>query len=579
MKRLPLGLSDFKEIIEQGYSYVDKTLFIEEIIRSGAKVALIPRPRRFGKTTNLSMLYYFFSNKEKDSEALFRNLKIAKSSWREDKGGKGVQEYRGQFPTIFFTLKEVHHSSWEDAYDKMKICIATEFEKQQFLLEATSIDTETGEEKPVLSDSERTNFLDILRKTASKGIFEKSLFYLILWLQRYYKQKVIVLIDEYDAPIHAGYLYGYYDKIVEFMRGFFGDGLKDNSLLQQAVLTGILRVSKESIFSGFNNGTCYTIIRNDFADKFGLLEEEVESLFREQQVPYKIEEIRKWYNGYLIGSMAIYNPWSIIQCIANQGILQPYWINTSSNELIKKLIWKGNTSFKKDVESLLQGDSITKSIEEGIIFSDLEKRENAVWSLFFFSGYLTLTKDFDLASPMRSVTIPNQEVLSLYRDFAQNWLEGTLPRDDLSEMLRGLTAGNIEVFSELFQKLIVNAMSYHDFDKDGSEKVYHAFVLGLLVTLEKTHEVKSNRESGYGRYDVCLIPRNSKELGVVIEFKKAKKGISLKDTAKEALQQIEEKNYVAELHSRGIAKVLTLGIAFQGKKVFVQEGSRISIII
>ncbi len=572
MKKLPLGVSDFKKIIQGDYSYIDKTLFIEEIVRSGAEVALIPRPRRFGKTTNLSMLYYFFSNKEKDSEALFQGLKITKSTWKDDKGKKGVQDYRGQFPTIFFTLKEVHHSSWEDAYEKMKICIATEFEKHQFLLEATSINTETGESKPILSNPERTNFLDILHKTASKGTLEKSLFYLILWLQRYYKEKVIVLIDEYDAPIHAGYLHGYYDKIVEFMRGFFGDGLKDNSLLQQAVLTGILRVSKESIFSGFNNGTCYTILEDYFVDKFGLLEGEVESLFREQQVSFKIEEIRKWYNGYLIGNVSIYNPWSIIQCIKSSGKLQPYWVNTSSNELIKKLLWKGEDSFKEDMEKLLQGKSITKSIEEGIIFSDLERREDTVWSLFFFSGYLTLTKDSDPAGPMRSVTIPNQEVLTLYKGFMQNWLTNNLPGSNLSKMLTGLTTGDVELFAELFQKLIVNAMSSQDLDSNSSEKVYHAFVLGLLVALEKTHEVKSNRESGYGRYDVCLIPKNSKELGIVIEFKKTKKGISLKDTAKEALKQIEEKNYVAELHSRGVAKVLTLGIVFQGKKVLVQEG-------
>ncbi len=573
MKRLPLGISDFKEIVEKGYSYVDKTLFIEEIINSGAKVALIPRPRRFGKTTNLSMLYYFFSNEGEDSKALFQNLKIAKSTWK-DSLGKGVLDHMGQFPVIYFTLKGIDQGTWEKAYDKTKICIADEFKKYQFLLKATILDQASKKEEPLLGDSEKNDFLDIVNKTASSGTYEKSLYYLIEWLHRYYKKQVIVLIDEYDAPIHAGYLHGFYIEMLAFMKGFFGDALKDNSYLEKAVLTGILRVSKESIFSGFNNGTCYTITRNDFADKFGLLEEEVESLFKEQQVFYKIDEIRKWYNGYLIGNMSIYNPWSIIQCIANQGILQAYWVNTSSNELIKKFIWKGDTSFKKDVEKLLQGESITKSIEEGIIFSDLERREDAVWSLFFFSGYLTLTRNSDPVGPIRTVTIPNQEVLTLYRGFAQNWFEGTLPSDDLSEMLQSLISGNIEVFAELFQKLILNAMSCYDVGENSSEKVYHAFVLGLLVALEKTHEVKSNRESGYGRYDVCLIPKNSKELGVVMEFKKVKKGIFLEDTAKEALQQIEEKNYVAELRSRGIAKVLTLGIAFQGKNVFVLEGSR-----
>ncbi len=574
MKRLPLGLSDFKEIVKKGYSYVDKTLFIEEIIDSGAKVALIPRPRRFGKTTNLSMLYYFLSNTEKDTKALFSNFKIAKST-KIDNLGQSVHDHMGQFPVIYFTLKGIDQNTWEKAYDKTKICIADEFKKYQFLLQATTFDENSQKEKPLLGDSEKKDFLDIINKTASSGTYEKSLYYLVEWLHRYYKKQVIVLIDEYDAPIHAGYLHGFYTEMVAFMRGFFGDALKDNSHLEKAVLTGILRVSKESIFSGFNNGTCYTILEDHFADKFGLLEEEVKTLFKEQQIPYQIEEIRKWYNGYQIGGEAIYNPWSIIQCIKSRGKLQAYWVNTSSNELIKKLIWNGNTSFKKDVEGLLQGRSITKCIQEGILFSDLERQEDSVWSLFFFSGYLTLTKDSSQTGTLHTLTIPNQEVAELYKGFVENWLEGNLPRDDLSEMLQSLITGNVSLFAKLFQKLVLNAMSFHDLDKNSSEKVYHAFVLGLLVALEKTHEVKSNRESGYGRYDVCLIPKNPKELGIVIEFKKAEEeeGEDLQMATSTALKQIEERQYVADLHSRGIPRILTLGIAFQGKKVLVQKGT------
>ncbi len=568
MKKLPLGVSDFKKIIQDDYSYADKTLFIEEILRSGAAVALIPRPRRFGKTTNLSMLYYFFSNEEKDSKTLFQNLKIGKSTW-VDSLGRSTQEYMGQFPSIFFTLKDVDEDNWKDAYKAIQHCLGEVFDKYRFLLKAKI----PGKEDLFLEQDEREKFESILYMKASSIIVKSSLKFLISLLYRYYQKEVIVLIDEYDAPIHAGYLHGFYKEIIAFMKVFFGGALKDNSLLKKAVLTGILRVSKESIFSGFNNGTCYTILKDDFADKFGFLEEEVESLFKEQLVSYKIEEIRKWYNGYLIGNMSIYNPWSIIQCIANKGLLQPYWVNTSSNELIKKLLWKGEDSFKKDMEKLLQGEPITKSIEEGIIFSDLERLEDAVWGLFFFGGYLTLAKNVQRVWSKQVLIIPNLEVLELYKGFIQNWLENNLSGSNLFEMLKSLITGNVEVFAELFQKLIVNAMSSHDLDRNNSEKIYHAFVLGLLVALEKTHEVKSNRESGYGRYDVCLIPKNSKELGIVIEFKKTRKEMSLEDTAKEALKQIDEKNYVAELHSRGIAKVLTLGIAFEGKKVFVQEGS------
>ncbi len=566
MKQLPLGTSDYREIVSEGYSYVDKTLLIQEILESGAKVSLIPRPRRFGKTTNLSMLYYFFTNAEGDNTHLFKNYQI----WNPnnlDKSGQSSSNQMGQFPVIFFTLKGITHSTWEDSYDKFKIIIANEYTKCQFLLEATTL-----EQKPLLSENEKKQFQSILHREGSKGLFETSLQSLILWLHRYYNKRVIVLIDEYDAPIHAAYLHGYYEKMVEFMRGFLGDGLKDNSLLEKGILTGILRVSKESIFSGFNNPTCYTLLEKKFEDKFGLLEEDVIALLEEHDISYQIDNIRKWYNGYLIGDCSLYNPWSIMQCIENKGELKPYWVNTSENELIKKLLWNGTDSLKQDVERLLLGESITKTIQEGLVFSDLKYQEHAVWGLFFFSGYLTLSKGSNVQKPEFSLKIPNQEVYELYKSIMQNWLREYLPGSNLSTLLQSLITGDVEVFSELFQTLIINAMSSHDLPKNTSENIYHAFVLGLLVALEKTHEVKSNRESGLGRYDVCLIPKQPTDLGIVLEFKKVKKGSTLEESVEEALLQIETKKYVTEFKSRGINQVLTLGIAFQGKQILVKEG-------
>ena len=567
MKQLPLGVSDYKKIIEGAYSYVDKTLLIQEILTTGAEVALIPRPRRFGKTTNLSMLYYFFTNAEGDNTHLFQNFHIWNPNYL-DKSGQSSRNQMGQFPVIFFTLKGIAHSSWEDSYDKFQIIIAEEYTKYQFLLEATTL-----EQKPLLSESEKKQFQSILHGEGSKGLFERSLKSLILWLHRYYNKRVIVLIDEYDAPIQTAYLHEYYDKMVEFMRGFLGDGLKDNSLLEKAILTGILRVSKESIFSGFNNPTCYTLLEKKFEDKFGLLEKDVIALLEEHAISYQIDNIRKWYNGYLIGDCSLYNPWSIMQCIENKGELKPYWVNTSENGLIKKLLWTGSDSLKQDVESLLLGHSITKTIQEGLVFSDLESQEDAVWGLFFFSGYLTLSKRANTQKPELSLKIPNQEVYELYKNIMQNWLREYLPGSNLSTLLQSLITGDVEVFSELFQILIINAMSSHDLHKNTSENIYHAFVLGLLVSLEKTHEVKSNRESGLGRYDVCLIPKQPTNLGIVIEFKKAKKGSPLEEAVEEALLQIENKKYVSELKSRGINRVLALGIAFQGKQILVKEGA------
>lgn len=568
MKKPPIGTSDYKKIIESGSSYADKTLLIQEILGSGVEVSLIPRPRRFGKTTNLSMLYYFFSNREGDNTHLFNQFKIWDPACL-DRLGKPAKEQMGRFPVVFFSLKGVEHADWSSAYQEIKSCLSKVFEKWQFLLD---IFDPIVKERKFLSEHEASLFQSVIDGSASEAVFVTSLERLIHLLERYYQKRVIVLIDEYDAPIHAAYLHGYYEQMLLFMRKFFGAALKDNSSLEKAVLTGILRVSKESIFSGFNNGICYTLLDNAFADKFGLLEEEVMALFAECGEPLSLEEIRKWYNGYLVGGYSLYNPWSIIQCIQNKGKLGTYWVNTSSNELIKKLLWGGSASLKKDMERLIQGESVLKAIQPGIIFSELERQEDAIWSLFFFSGYLTLDKESPNSwNPDRLLRIPNEEVSLLFRTMMQHWLKENLPKDNVADLLSSLVQGDVEAFSVLFQSLVLRAMSSHDFPEESAESVYHAFILGLLVYLENTHEVKSNRESGYGRDDVCLIPKNPQELGIVMEFKKGKKGQSLAKIAGEALLQIEEKQYAEELKSRGINRVLSLGIAFQAKKILVKS--------
>ena len=483
----------------------------------------------------------------------------------------------GQFPVIFMTLKEINSDNWKEAFEEIKLIIIEEFEKHRILLTAIfNQSVPNGPQKGdfVLSDTEKKQFQSILNGSANKALFKKSLKYLILWLHRYYGSRVIVLIDEYDAPIHTAYLHNYFDKMVDFMRGFFGGGLKDNPRLEKAVITGILRVARENIFSGFNNVTTYTILEETFGEKFGFLEEEVKNLLEEEGLSLQMPKVREWYNGYSIGGFSLYNPWSITQYIGNKNhALQPYWVNVSSNELIKRLVWAGSDSLKQDMEKLLLGGSISKEIQEGIIFSDLRSQEDAVWSLFFFSGYLTLAKRGDSNKP-KELKIPNREVLELYKLIAKNWLTEYLPGDNSSKLLQSLVAGEVEVFSELFQRLIINAMSSHDFPEEESEAIYHAFTLGLLVALEKTHEVKSNRESGFGRYDVCLIPKNLQDLGLVIEFKKVRGKEDLEKAADLALEQIVEKKYVAELQSRGIIRTLTLGIAFQGKKILVKSAPK-----
>jgi len=567
VKPLPIGLSDYKEIIQGNYTYVDKTLFIQELLSLKSKVFLLPRPRRFGKTINLSMCRYFFEKTQEDHGTLFHKHKIWKTKHKCE---------QGKYPVIFLTLKEVKGTSWNESYEDLKVLIRTEFNRHSYLLTAKHpCPTVERREKgaALLLPSERTEFLAIVDGSASPAYFKHSLKSLTLWLQRYYQEQVFVFLDEYDAPIHAAYVEGYYKTMINFLRSWLGGGLKDNPCLKQAIITGILRTGKESIFSGLNHFGCHTLLGKHFCDKFGLLEKEVRDLLKEHQIATPMQKIREWYNGYHVGSYALYNPWSIMQCIENHGDLQAYWINTSDNDLIKRHILQGPVSVKKDMEFLLQGQAITKPLDESLVFSSLLRDENALWSLLFFSGYLTLAgephyEDADLLCPLRA---PNQEILRLYATVIKSWFRESLSTQDQQQvLLQSLVTGDIETFTTLFQELIKSCMSYFDIPANEPERMYHVFVLGLLVFLRPTHEVLSNRESGLGRYDVCLIPKNKKALGIVMEFKKSPQG-SLKEAAKEALRQIKNKDYALELKERGIHQILGLGLAFRKKQVCVAK--------
>ena len=567
MKPLPIGISDYRKVVEEQYSYIDKTLFIEEVLLIGAAVILIPRPRRFGKTINLSMLKYFFEKTEHNLSHLFQDFNIWKTKHRKD---------QGQYPVIFLSLKGIKNNLWEDAIEDLKLLISAEFERHQFLLTSffsSPLPEGKNKESPLLSDTEKTQFQSILDGSASIVLLKNSLKKLTLWLSRYHQKKVIILIDEYDTPIHAAYLNSFYDPMVEFMRGWLGEGLKDNIHLEKAVLTGVLRVAKESIFSGLNNLGCYTVLDEQFSDKFGLLEEEVSSLLKEHNIAHQLEEIKDWYNGYRIGLSSLYNPWSILECIQRNGDLRPYWVGTSDNELIKRLLIQGPSSMKQDMEKLLLKESVIKPIDEATSLRDLHHNPDAIFSLFLFSGYLTLSKKpiFKDAALQCELKIPNQEIQHLFKSGISEWMKKSLPDQGLPALLESLITGNVDIFYELLQTIIIRSMSFYDITEDEPEKVYHAFVLGLLVALEKTHEVKSNRESGFGRYDVCLIPKDRHSLGIIIEFKKVKAEKDLDDGALDALNQIETKNYIADMQSLEMKKILLLGIAFYKKHIVIKD--------
>jgi hypothetical protein len=556
MQKLPLGISDFKEIRKNDYYFIDKSLFIKEIINEDAQVILLPRPRRFGKTLNISMLRYYFSISEADW-SLYQNLKIAAEN------EKYLQDF-AKYPLIYLTFKGLKDLTWEDSLKNIEDIIAAEYQRHDYLLK-----------EGILTEAERKVYREIINLEAEKVHYQKALLRLTEYLERYHDQKVIVLIGEYDQPIQSGYLNDYYPEVVNFMRLFLENGLKDNASLHKSVLTGILRVAKESIFSGLNNLVVNDIFTEKYNQFFGLLPQEVEAVFKEYDLEYKLKEIKNWYNGYNYGGQTIYNPWSIINCLYYQGEIKPYWVNSSGNELIRELLLKGNEDLKSSLELLIQNQSIEKKIDENIVFAEIESKSSSIWSFLLFSGYLSIVSSRrERGRLFAELEIPNQEIKYIYEEIFLDWLEENIGSQKLSLMLNALTEGDVESFAQIFREFTINSLSYFDTSGSEAEKVYHAFVLGLLLNLRDNYQVKSNRESGYGRYDIMIIPDDKNKLGIIIEFKKISQfsSESKKEALDSALQQIEEKNYQAELNSLGINDILKLAVVFSGKEVEVKSG-------
>ncbi len=560
MQKLPVGLSDFKRMIEDNYYYVDKSLLLKELIDQGAVAMLIPRPRRFGKTLNLSMMRHFYEKTEADTSHLFRHLKI----WQ---AGEEYTSKQGKYPVIFLTFKDVKEQNWKSALAKIKALIQAEFLRHDYL---------RAEEN--LKADELNYFKAITRLTNDQSAFEDSIKNLCLYLARAHGQKVILLIDEYDTPIQAGYVNGYYDEIVSFMRNFLSGGLKDNSALEKGVLTGIMRVAKESIFSGLNNLEVFTILSHDFSDKFGLTEDEVRRLLESFDLQGNYNEVRDWYNGYQFSDHTIYNPWSIIN-YANKPRdgFKPYWVNTADNVIVERLLTNAGRELKEELESLIRGGSVEKPIEENIVFKQIERREDLLWSFLLFGGYLkslSSRQEENTEKLYCRLAVPNREVRKVYVEVVEHWLVEKFADRKLHLMLAAFTNGDTPRFELLLREMVAQIFSCHNLGKE-SEKVYHAFVIGLLVWLGNRYEIKSDRESGYGRYDVMLIPRDLQAAGIIIEFKKI--NAAHRETKERALakafQQIEEKNYAAELQQRGIQHIRKLAIAFKGKQVWVKEQS------
>ena len=552
-KKLAIGINDFKKLREDNYYYIDKSLLIKKIIEEDAEVLLLPRPRRFGKSLNLSMLRYFFEKSENDNSNLFSDLKIANTETK-------YQTKMGQFPVINLDFKGSRANNWELALQRLKRSISVEFQRHSYLLESDN-----------LLDYEKEEYKNIMALKAEQTAYEFALENLSRYLKEYHQQNVIILIDEYDEAVQAAYLNNYYDQMLDFMRSFLIRGLKGNSNLEKGILTGILRVAKESIFSGLNNLLVSGLLESKYDQFFGLLEREIEEIFNYYDLEYKLQEVKMWYNGYYFGDQLVYNPWSIINYIASQGELKPYWVNTSGNELIKDLIINADADVKGQFENLLKNKSFKTRIDENIVFADIRTKSSSLWSFLLFSGYLRASSQHLKQGRLYcELEIPNQEIKYIYEEIIIDWLEESISSNKLNEMLKSLTTGNIEEFSLIFKDFVLSSMSTFDPAGDEAEKVYHAFVLGLLLYLNDNYEINSNRESGYGRYDIMIIPNKKNKLGIIIEFKKAENNENLDSALKAALTQIEERKYQQELEKRGITKVLKLAIAFSGKKVEIK---------
>ncbi len=585
-KILEIGKSDFKEITANNNYFVDKTMFIYEFFTEGAYVSLITRPKRFGKTLNLSMLEHFFDVQKLESAELFKEFEISKR-------GDFCKKHQNKYPVINISLKNIKELDWERCLERFKSMISELYQEHSYLLKSNK-----------LKDNEKQVFKNIILETANLTKFKESLVKLSKYLQKHFNKKVIILVDEYDAPIINAFRYTpkpiknfqtqkltYYEKVINFMQGFLGDVYKGNNSLYKGLLTGVMRVGRESIFSEWNNFSVYGITSKYFSDKFGFTQTETEDILTYFNLYKKIDNVKKWYDGYKFGDVDnIYNPWSIVNYIAKKRDgFKPYWVNSGNYSLIKSRIIE--TGVKDKVQELIEGESIDKELKDNFVFQDFETDNELLWTLLTDNGYLTQTGESDFGN--YKLRIPNNEVKIVFTDIIMTWLnrEIKITRDLLISTARNLINNKIHKFEKGFRQIIGDTLSYFDTakktDKDTKEKIitperiYHVYTLGLLTILSDDFIIKSNREAGEGRYDIMLIPHNKSKKGIIIEIKQIEKQKNKEDKKKfitrinnkieEALSQIDRNEYYKELIANKIKpeNIIKIAIIFAGKKPYI----------
>ena len=542
MKRLAIGVSDFKHLIEEDFYYFDKTKFIEEIIKDGSQVKLFARPRRFGKTLNMSMLKYFFDIKNREeNKKIFKDLYIEKTEAFKE---------QGQYPVIFLSLKDLKALTWEQMEKAIKSAISRLFSEYKYLLnDLDKFDTLT--------------FENILLKNTELEDLKEALKFLTRILYEKYNKKVVVLIDEYDSPLVSAYINGYYEKAKDFFKTFYSSVLKDNSYLQMGVLTGIIRVIKAGIFSDLNNLRTYTILSDVYTDSYGLTEEEVEKSLKDYGIEQEISNVKDWYDGYKFGDSEVYNPWSILNFLDFKE-LRAYWVDTSGNDLIKDVLKNITKNTIEALERLFNGEGLKQNISGT---SDLSKllSEEELWELMLFSGYLTVEEKIDQDNYV--LRLPNKEVRTLYR---KTFFERYFGRGSkLLYLMEALTENRIDEYEERLQEILLTSVSYND-TKKGNEAFYHGLIMGMGLYLEGKYITKSNIESGLGRYDFVIEPKNKAKRAYIMEFKSTDNIEKLEEVSKEALEQIENKKYDVSLKQNGVKNITYMGIAFCGKQIKIE---------
>ena len=554
VKSLPIGISDYVRA-QSEYYYVDKTLLIKEFLDQKPLVSLFTRPRRFGKTLNMDMLRVFFEISDEDTSKYFAD----KAIW---KCGEEYQSHQGKYPVIFLTFKDVKFDTWESTIDKIRGLLQEEYGRHQELLSSDK-----------LSQYEKEYFAKILDASANEVELTSALERLSKMLATHYGKAPIIIIDEYDTPIQEGYSKDFYDEIISFMRNFFSGAFKDNKNLSYGFLTGILRIAQENIFSGLNNLTVNSVMDEEYDSFFGFTSNEVKEMLEYYAMTEKESELKEWYDGYLFGNEEIYNPWSVINYISRGGIPQAYWVNTGNNEILEDVMRVATDDITERLYALLQGGRVVARIDQNVVYRSLAEDPANIYSLLLVAGYLKTPKKELQAdgSYLCEVSIPNREIAAVYKsEILSHFLQiGAITRTTANKIAESLYANDYKKLQSAVAEYMDKSISFYD---GGAEGFYHGLMLGLIALMDNQYKIKSNRESGDGRYDVCLIPREKRYPGIILELK-WEKGLgeaALDSLADEALVQIDALRYDSEMKEDGIIDILKFGIAFSGKKVSVK---------